>query len=650
MRASWIIALAGLSFFVTVIEGLGETKDENGPDKLKEDKVLVKRVWMVNLEDAEKTRKQLSETIRQNMRIQEGNAYSPKDLKNLIERDVESVFETGDFILLDIQTQETEETKDAHLTELEVYYIAKSPNSKGLYKEGVLARVGEKNIYLNDLTRKLARDEIALKEQLLTSQIQPDTYRKKLNKLRKNLLDQEIVEAFSFEIYRKSPFQYPDYYFGVKERKIIREEYDGNRRALVDDLESKGKTYAEWRRETRDGVILASASEFLRKQGKTLTSKQIEAFYDSNIKEYLPEWQFGYTLPFFGSKKPGLPEYTPSEFISGRDSHGNPVLIEKIEDNTFTIGQIEISGNNTVPDALVRALIRLAPKESVNQEELFKSLIDISNLNLFLMVNCYFEERDQEKSKKVVVKCDEKDLSERVRYKEITVLPGTKEIYPCQFLGYINATNLVLPSGLEKIGYGAFANCKKLKKVEIPASVKEVEPLAFSYCQEIEKVILPDTIKSIKYGAFGDCNSLVSAPVPPAMTNALNVYNVFSGGYSLKEYVVSPKHPTLKDIDGVLFSKDGSKLIHYPSGRPEEIYKVPSGCSIIGEEAFERAQKIREIILPDSVSDIEKDAFWGLEKTIIHLPEKFTKASNQELEVMGLNPRTIRIRPKATPN
>ena len=631
--------------FVTASVGLGETRDENGPDKLKEDKVLVKRVWMVNLEDAEKTRKQLSETIRQNMRIQEGNAYSPKDLKNLIEWDVEAVISTGEFILLDIQTQETEETKDAHLTELEVHYIAKSPNSKGLYKEGVLARVGEENIYLNDLTRKLARDEIALKEQLLTSQIQPDTYRKKLNKLRKNLLDQEIVEAFSFEIYRKSPFQYPDYYFGVKERKIIREEYDGNRRALVDDLESKGKTYAEWRRETRAGVILASASDFLRKQGKTLSSKQIEAFYDSNIKEYLPEWQFGYTLPFFGSKKPELPEYTPSEFISGRDSHGNPVLIEKIEDNTFTIGQIEISGNNTVPDALVRALIRLATGESVNQEELFKSLIDISNLNLFLKVNCYFEERDQEKSKKVVVKCDEKDLSERARYKEITVLPGTKEIYPCQFLGYINATNLVLPSGLEKIGYGAFANCKKLKNIEIPASVKEVEPLAFIYCQEIEKVILPDTIKSIKYDAFSHCNSLVSVPVPPAMTNP-----PYWGCDSLEEYVVSPKHPTLKDIDGVLFSRDGSKLLHYPSGRPEEIYKVPSGCLIIGKGAFQGVQKIREIFLPDSVSDIEKDAFWDLEKTIVHLPKKFTKASNQELEVMGLNPRTIRIRPKATPN
>lgn len=408
MRTLWAILMAGFLLVGTEKTGLGENTEENEAKSLKEKKLVIKAIWMINLEDNSKTRKQLSENIRQNMRLQEGNAYSQSKLTDLIEIDVEEVFKIGNFILLDIQNREPEDTKDSYLIDLEVYYMAKNRNAKGLYKEGVLAQVGEQKIYLNQLVRKLKNEEIALKEQLLTSRIHKETFNKKISDTRKNYLDKEIVKAFCIEVYRQSPFQYPDYFFDGKERKVIREKYNGNRGALIQDLEGQGITYAEWRKKIREDAILSSVSEFLKSQGKTLSPEQIEAFYNLNVEEYLTEFQTGYKLPFFRSKKPELLEYTPSEFISGKDSYGNPVLLEKCANNTFVIDSILIKGNESVPDASIRRLLRLSPGENVNQEELFLSLIAISNLNLFSKVNCYFKGEDNQKNKRVVVECHEK--------------------------------------------------------------------------------------------------------------------------------------------------------------------------------------------------------------------------------------------------
>ena len=62
-------------------------------------------------------------------------------------------------------------------------------------------------------------------------------------------------------------------------------------------------------------------------------------------------------------------------------------------------------------------------------------------------------------------------------------------------------------------------------------------------------------------------------------------------------------------IDGVLFHRETHTLVTYPGGRKGSDYRVPEGTLVIGENAFNDPEYLRNVVLADSVRTIEKDAF-----------------------------------------
>ena len=62
----------------------------------------------------------------------------------------------------------------------------------------------------------------------------------------------------------------------------------------------------------------------------------------------------------------------------------------------------------------------------------------------------------------------------------------------------------------------------------------------------------------------------------------------------LENINVSPDNPVYKSIDGVLFSKDGKKLIWYPPTKNEgKSYTVPNSVKTIASRAFYQAKNNR---------------------------------------------------------
>ena len=49
---------------------------------------------------------------------------------------------------------------------------------------------------------------------------------------------------------------------------------------------------------------------------------------------------------------------------------------------------------------------------------------------------------------------------------------------------------------------------------------------------------------------------------------------------SLKEIEVDGSNPNYCSVDGVLYNKDKSELIYYPSGKEDATFKVPEWCEI----------------------------------------------------------------------
>ena len=100
-----------------------------------------------------------------------------------------------------------------------------------------------------------------------------------------------------------------------------------------------------------------------------------------------------------------------------------------------------------------------------------------------------------------------------------------------------------------------------------------------------------------------------------------------TSGYSettaLTGVEVDPANPNYESIDGVLYSKDHSRLILYPAAKNTGgSYTVLDGATSIAPKAFQKAG-ITTVALPDSLRAIGDEAFRLSALTALSLPEKF---------------------------
>lgn len=82
----------------------------------------------------------------------------------------------------------------------------------------------------------------------------------------------------------------------------------------------------------------------------------------------------------------------------------------------------------------------------------------------------------------------------------------------------------------------------------------------------------------------------------------------FSSCLSLKEINVSEDNTEYCSVDGVLYSADMKKLLHYPAYKDGDSFAVPDGVEEIGIAALSE-NKLKTVTLPDSVKTIGRHAF-----------------------------------------
>lgn len=94
------------------------------------------------------------------------------------------------------------------------------------------------------------------------------------------------------------------------------------------------------------------------------------------------------------------------------------------------------------------------------------------------------------------------------------------------------------------------------------------------------------------------------------------VKRIFGGFNTGKEYLqnldyiyVAEGNPYMCSIDGILYSKDQKKLILYPRVK-EGNYFIPEMVNKVGSAAFVNCRKIRKIVIPKSVTEIARSAFY----------------------------------------
>lgn len=162
-------------------------------------------------------------------------------------------------------------------------------------------------------------------------------------------------------------------------------------------------------------------------------------------------------------------------------------------------------------------------------------------------------------------------------------------------------TSYVIPNSVTNIIDEAFEWCNYLKSITIGNSVKKIGDNAFAYCLKLKAIKMSDSVTSIGDNAFYYCENLKNITIP-AKVQVIGD-DTFTYCYGLENIYVNIDNTFYSDINGVLLSKDKSRLIQYPIGNVRTSYNIPNSIKDVGNGAFNES-KLENITIPDSVKDV----------------------------------------------
>lgn len=140
-------------------------------------------------------------------------------------------------------------------------------------------------------------------------------------------------------------------------------------------------------------------------------------------------------------------------------------------------------------------------------------------------------------------------------------------------------------------------------------------------CKLKGDIVLPDRIiykrKSypvveIENIAFLGSKELTSIYIPASVVKLGKI--AFAHMSGLKNIYVASDNPVFQSIDGVLFNKTGSKIFRYPSAHAGVSYALPSSVKIINAGCFQYCNRLKQIFLPEKLSEIGEESFYGCEE------------------------------------
>lgn len=246
-----------------------------------------------------------------------------------------------------------------------------------------------------------------------------------------------------------------------------------------------------------------------------------------------------------------------------------PTLITNSGYDIYKISNLTLTGNLNGTD--IRFIRDMAGKNYFNGNTQGKLIVlDLANTNIVKGGNDYYY------------------VNNNSSYKTTS-----NEMSSKMFADLSNLTSITIPNSVTTITYNAFDGCIGLKSVNIGNS---------TYDSVLDNLIIEsngNSYSSIYGNPFFKCSAL-------------------------EEFVVAKDNTKYCTIDGVLFSKDETKIIAYPHAKSIH-YTIPEKVSSIGESAFYGCTGLISIEIPNSITSIGDYDFYGCTGLInMTIPESVT--------------------------
>lgn len=162
--------------------------------------------------------------------------------------------------------------------------------------------------------------------------------------------------------------------------------------------------------------------------------------------------------------------------------------------------------------------------------------------------------------------------------------------------------SVIIPSTVEEIWDGAFANCKNLHTVTMRSTALTIGHDAFRNCTSLKDLHLPTGLTFFGFRVFSGCTSLEKVTIPNTVTQ-----------WGMEVFLNCPiKELTFED--GI---KSIGQYANFWGATVEEI-TIPAGVEKIGEYAFRDNLK-KVVFLGDAPKDVGKQPF-GTD-AVIYYPE-----------------------------
>lgn len=142
----------------------------------------------------------------------------------------------------------------------------------------------------------------------------------------------------------------------------------------------------------------------------------------------------------------------------------------------------------------------------------------------------------------------------------------------------------------------------------------EIPDNCFSSCPNLSGIVLPQGLEKIGMNAFNmtgnNAGAAYSITIPASVTEITMQSNLVRAlGGNFTDIFVESGNTVYKDIDGVLCTIDGKKMLTYPNGRAVvDSYEIPSSIEIVNISAMSGCSNIRNVIIPSTVLELQQSA------------------------------------------